>query len=58
MKNELLKKYQEQVNIYSDDSFSFYDVYEVSTGSNFTAGKYCCGCILIMLCAANTGLCG
>lgn len=56
--NNLLKQYQDQVNYEVNETFSFYDVYEVSTGSNFTAGKYCCGCILLLACAANTGLCG
>ena len=56
--NDLLKQYQEQVNYETFETFSFYDVYEVTTGSSFTPAKYCCGCIILLACAANTGLCG
>lgn len=57
MNIDLLKQYQDQVNYNSNETFSFYDVYEVSMsgGSSSSSCCSCCCCLLIAYAASEGG---
>ena len=55
MKNELLEKYYEQINKNSNDSFQFYDVYEVTMSSHSSSSSCgaCCCCLILAYAVTN-----
>ena len=55
MNNKLLKEYYNQVNVESNETFQFYDVYEVSmsSGSSSSSCGACCCCLLLAYAATE-----